>query len=204
MRIFHKRLGSALFALPDPLSGDGQGVEVPSHVLDELLDGVCVERKPTRSRARDKRRRVGDVWRLLGLRSGRRKERLRCPLSDRQQGRRRELQRGGPLGPRPAKGLGGRGRQVLSQLARPGRGLAESSSSTPHGRTDHTARADVSDRPTSNPTSRRPSNGPPSRTMAGSRRRTTAPSGSSDSSPPGARPGCSAAATVTRRAPPRS
>ena len=50
MCIFYKRLDSALFALPDPLSGDGQGVEVPSHVLDELLDGVCVERKPTRKR----------------------------------------------------------------------------------------------------------------------------------------------------------
>ena len=50
MCIFYKRLDSALFALPDPMNGDGQCVEVPSHVLDELLDGVFVERKPTRKR----------------------------------------------------------------------------------------------------------------------------------------------------------
>ena len=43
MCIFYKRLDSGLLPLPDPREGDGRCVEVPSHVLDELLDGIGVE-----------------------------------------------------------------------------------------------------------------------------------------------------------------
>ena len=40
---FYKRLDSGLFRLPEPLPGNDRCVEVASHVLDELLDGVSVE-----------------------------------------------------------------------------------------------------------------------------------------------------------------
>lgn len=52
MCLFYKRLDSGLFALPDPLEGDGRCVEVQSHALDELLDGINVEPKslPVRQR----------------------------------------------------------------------------------------------------------------------------------------------------------
>lgn len=52
MCLFYKRLDAKLFALPDPVEGDGRCVEVPSHVLDELLDGISVESKPRPVRKR--------------------------------------------------------------------------------------------------------------------------------------------------------
>ena len=43
--LFYKRLDALTFTLPDPAGGDGRCIEVRSHVLDELLDGVSVESK---------------------------------------------------------------------------------------------------------------------------------------------------------------
>lgn len=40
---FYKRLDRDLFALPEPEPGNERCVEVPPHVLDELLDGLRVE-----------------------------------------------------------------------------------------------------------------------------------------------------------------
>lgn len=51
MCLFYKRLDKSVFRLPAAETGDGRCVEVPSHVLDELLDGISVEPK---SGAKDK------------------------------------------------------------------------------------------------------------------------------------------------------
>jgi transposase len=50
--LFYKRLDRNLFALPEPVAGDERCVEVPSHVLDELLDGLRVEIRGRRGRRR--------------------------------------------------------------------------------------------------------------------------------------------------------
>ena len=46
MCLFYKRLDAGLFTFPDASGGDGRCIEVQSHVLDELLDGLSVEPKP--------------------------------------------------------------------------------------------------------------------------------------------------------------
>ncbi len=48
--LFYKRLDRGLFALPEPSTGDERCIEVPSHVLDELLDGLRLEARSGRER----------------------------------------------------------------------------------------------------------------------------------------------------------
>jgi transposase len=57
MCLFYKRLDRNLFELPEPLPGDERCVEVSSHVLDELLDGLRVEPAPAAPREARARRR---------------------------------------------------------------------------------------------------------------------------------------------------
>lgn len=48
--LFYKRLDRGLFVLPESSTGTERCVEVPSHVLDELLDGLRLEVRSNRGR----------------------------------------------------------------------------------------------------------------------------------------------------------
>ncbi len=48
--LFYKRLDRGLFAVPEPSTSDERCVEIPSHVLDELLDGLRLEVRSGRER----------------------------------------------------------------------------------------------------------------------------------------------------------
>jgi transposase len=46
--LFYKRLDRGVFKLPEPLEEGGKTVIVDERVLDDLLDGIDVEKRPPR------------------------------------------------------------------------------------------------------------------------------------------------------------
>jgi transposase len=55
MCLFYKRLDGGTFRLPEPREPSGTSVEIDERTLDDLLDGIEVE-KPQRRRPRKRRR----------------------------------------------------------------------------------------------------------------------------------------------------